>query len=48
MMRVQVRDLLLLGTDHSKVILLWWFFLFYMMVFKTFLCCWSLMFVFIF
>ena len=33
--------------DRSKAILLWWFFLFYVLVFKTFLCCWRLMCVFI-
>ena len=27
---------------------LWWFFLFYVLVFKIFLCCWRLMYVFIF
>ena len=35
-------------TDRSKAILLWWFFLFYVLVFKIFLCCWRLMYVFIF
>ena len=34
-------------TDRSKSILLWWFFLFIVLVFKIFLCCWRLMYVFI-
>ena len=29
-------------------LLLWWFFLFYVLVFRNFLCCWRLMYVFIF
>ena len=35
-------------TGRSKSILLWWFYLFYVLVFKIFLCCWRLMYVFIF
>ena len=31
-----------------KQVLLWWFFLFYVLVYKIFLCCWRLMYVFIF
>ena len=31
-----------------KCDLMWWFFLFYVLVFKIFLCCWRLMYVFIF
>ena len=32
-------------SNSSKAILLWWFLLFYVLVFKTFLCCWRLMYV---
>ena len=38
----------IVDDDRSKSILLWWFFLFYVLVFKIFLCCWRLMYVFIF
>ena len=34
--------------EQVNSILLWWFFLFYVLVFKFFLCCWRLMYVFIF
>ena len=32
----------------QKRVKTWWFFLFYVLVFKIFLCCWCLMYVFIF
>ena len=35
-------------TYDIVCMVLWWFFLFYVLVFKNFLCCWRLMYVFIF
>ena len=42
-------DLNILYFTCTQSILLWWFFLFYVLVYKNFfLCCWRLMYVFIF
>ena len=43
-----LRDCLQSVCIFLSLILLWWFFLFYVLVFKFFLCCWRLMYVFIF
>ena len=45
---IKINALLAIASDPTVLVAEVWLFLFYVLVFKIFLCCWRLMYVFIF